>query len=100
MKISGFDWDKGNINKCTKHGLDRQIIENFFHSPLWIAPDVKHCQTEDRFLAIGVCPLKEKPMVVAFTYRFIDDQCLIRPISARYMHKREAQKYEQAFTKN
>lgn len=32
--------------------------------------------------------------------REIEGRNLIRPISARYMHKKEARKYEEAFAKN
>jgi len=58
---------------------------------------MKHSSQEDRFFAIGICTENQKPMIVIFTYRFLETKKLIRPISARYI---EAKKYEQAFTKN
>lgn len=39
-------------------------------------------------------------MFVAFTLRVKAGLRLIRPISARYMHAKEAKRYEEAFAKN
>ena len=38
-------------------------------------------------------------MFVVFTLRERDDLTLIRPISARYMHAREAKRYDQESAK-
>jgi len=69
----------------------RRLI--FFQSRVFVAPDLKHSEEEERFLAVGYSP-NGKPMFVVFTLR----GNLIRPISARYMHKKEAQNYEENFT--
>ena len=37
-------------------------------------------------------------MLVAFTFRIREERILIRPISARYMHEKEAKKYEEKGT--
>ncbi len=96
ITTSGFNWDAGNRAKCQKHGLAVEEIEAFFQQKeLYLAPDVAHSQTEQRFLAVGRGP-GEKPMFVVFTLRTQDDETMIRPISARYMHEREAKKYERA----
>jgi uncharacterized DUF497 family protein len=79
--------------------LTRDTIEEFIAAEIRIAPDPKHSSREDRFLAIGEVP-NGKPMIVAFTFRVREGPTLIRPISARFMHAKEAKKYEQAFTKN
>ncbi len=100
-KIDGFDWDSGNLFKNEeKHGLSREVIEAFFTQEIWISPDPKHSEAEDRFLAIGREPSSQRPMIVVFTFRQKSEDCLIRPISARFMHLKEARKYDQAFTKN
>ncbi len=100
MKAHGFDWDSGNLFKNeAKHGLTREVIETFFHKDVWVAPDPAHSSIEERFLAVGKGP-NEKPMIVAFTFRIKNESKLIRPISARFMHAKEAKKYEEAFTKN
>lgn len=41
-----------------------------------------------------------RPMFVVFTFRKFGRKRFIRPISARYMHKKEIRKYEKAFKKN
>ena len=99
LKVSGFDWDKGNREKCLKHGLSRKVIEEFFKGEVWVAPDPKHSESEERFLGVGRSA-SCRPMVVAFTFRERKDKHLIRPISARYMHEKEAKRYEEAFTKD
>ncbi len=100
MKFEGFNWDEGNINKCRKHGLSKSEIECFFlQEKVHLAPDIKHSDFETRFLAIGKGP-KGKLMIVAFTFRNWNEKNLIRPISARFMNKKETQKYEKEFKTN
>jgi len=99
MKIAGFDWDKGSCTKCERHGVSREEIEAFFLGKVWVAPDPKHSEMEERFLALGRTE-EGKPMVVVFTLREGKEGPLIRPISARYMHIKEAKRYEKAFAKD
>jgi uncharacterized protein len=84
-----FDWDDGNRCKCRKHGLTIPEIEHLFRTDPLIAPDHKHSDVEQRFLAVGRTP-SGRPAFVAFCWR--GDK--IRPVSARYMHKREVRNYE------
>jgi uncharacterized DUF497 family protein len=91
--VSGFDWDDGNWPKCGKHGVTREEIESLFESRPWIFPDEKHSEREQRFLAIGVCH-SGRHLFVAFTLRERDGKKFIRPISARYMHRKEVKHYE------
>ena len=74
MKFSGFDWDRGNLEKCQKHGISAELIESVFDRPVAILPDAK--------------------IFVVFTLRRRGDDILIRPISARYMHDKEVKSYE------
>ena len=100
MKFKGFDWDHGNRLKCQKHGLQIKDIENLFlQNVIYIAPDLKHSDLETRFLAIGLGPDK-RGVIVAFTIRDLHRQKFIRPISARFMNKKEMDKYEKEFKKN
>ena len=100
MRFEGFNWDEGNSGKCTKHGLNRKNIEKFFlQKEIYVAPDLKHSDLETRFLAIGKGPDK-KYIIVVFTFRDVKGQKFLRPISARFMHKKEVQKYEKEFKKN
>ena len=92
--IAGFDWDEGNRAKCCKHGVSVTEIEDVFGHPHRIAPDVAHSSAETRFLAIG-SGTGPRAIFVAFTLRERGGDCLIRPISARYMHRKEADGYEE-----
>lgn len=98
LHVSAFDWDDGNRAKCQKHGVSLTEIERFFRQELHLAPDRKHSHDEDRFLAVGRSS-KGRPMFVVFTLREEEDTTLIRPISARYMHAREAKRYDEESAK-
>ncbi len=90
--VSGFDWDDGNIEKCQKHGVSLEEIEALFlDKSLRISPDIKHSESEDRFIATGVS-LKGKYIFVGFTFREKQGKRLIRPISTRYMREKEAKR--------
>ena len=93
MQASGFDWDKGNRDKCGKHGPSTAVIESLFARPLAILPDAAHSQRERRLHAIGRTD-KGRGVFLVFTLRRKGDELLIRPISASYMHKREIDAYE------
>ena len=93
--VSGFDWDDGNRAKCQKHGVTVAEVEAVFRHPHHLAPDVAHSTDETRFLAIGRGD-GPRPIFVAFTLRERDEENLIRPISARYMHLKEIVHYDQA----
>jgi hypothetical protein len=92
-QAAGFDWDRGNRAKCEKHGLSAAIIESLFEQPLAILPDASHSRREERFRAIGRTP-SGRGVFLVFTLRHKAGETLIRPISARYMHKREIDAFE------
>ncbi len=71
MKASGFDWDTGNWPKCGKHGVSR----------------------EARMRVLGKTRAGRYVFLV-FMPRTVQGRKLIRPISARYMHKKEIDHYE------
>ena len=60
-----------------------------------IAPDLLHSVDEQRFIAIKR-NVEGRPMFIAFTLREQDGATLIRPVSARYMHKKEIERYEKS----
>ena len=93
--VSGFDWGDGNRAKCQKHGVTIAEVEAVFRHPHHLAPDVTHSTLETRFLAIGRGE-GSRPIFVAFTLREVAEETLIRPISARYMHRKEIDHYDQA----
>jgi len=93
MRFSGFQWDAGNWPKCGKHGLSKQEIEAVFGDEPGIAPDPKHSSGEMREIAIGRAA-NGRPVFVAFVLRRVEGKILVRPVSARYMHAKEARRYE------
>ena len=95
MRIAGFDWDEGNRDKCGKHGVSCKEIEALFARTPRVFPDMAHSHHEQRWRAIGTTENGIYVFVV-FTLRPTDDKKpLLRPISARYMHKKEVLHYEQ-----
>ena len=96
--IEGFDWDDGNWPKCGKHGVSREDIEVALSHGALIAPDPAHSHDEDRFIAVGR-NASGRAEFVAVTFRTVDGRRLVRPISARYMHAKEAKRYAAQSTK-
>jgi uncharacterized DUF497 family protein len=93
MTIDGFDWDEGNREKCERHGLSSDEIEALLSGDCRVARDVQHSAREERFIAVGRTSLG-RPVFVGFTFRTVGDRTLIRPVTARFMHKKEALRYE------
>jgi uncharacterized DUF497 family protein len=93
LRVSGFDWDEGNRRKCQQHGLSILEIEALFANGPRVAPDPKHSAAEDRLIAVGRGKTG-RPIFVAFTLRAKGKVCLIRPVTARYMHSKEIEAYE------
>lgn len=91
--IAGFDWDAGNSEKCSKHGLAADDIEAALRGALALFRDHVHSQAEERFKAIGRTDAGRHVLIV-FTLRQRGEAAFIRPISARYMHAKEIAHYE------
>ena len=91
----GFNWEAGNISKCQKHGVSVEEVEALFSSGrLQIEPDLRNSKAEERFNAIGKTAMGRSIFLV-FTIRNHESEILIRPISARYMHRKEIDYYAQ-----
>jgi uncharacterized protein len=99
MKFEGFDWDDGNRQKCQKHGVSIEDIEELLTKPKAVLPDSKHTDVEKRWLAIGI-PKNGRWMLVAFTFRYQKNRLLIRAFSARHMHRKEVEFYEETTQNN
>jgi uncharacterized protein len=91
--LAGFDWDERNRKKCRKHGVTLDEIEAALRGPLHVVPDPAQSAAETRYLGIGTTAAG-RHVLIAFTYRAVGEQRLIRPISARFMHAKEIQHYE------
>jgi uncharacterized DUF497 family protein len=95
VTFSGFAWDNANYSKCQEHGVSVAEVEHVLtHAATLIMPDLKNSRAEPRFLAIGRTAEGRYAFVV-FTPRQTGGRILLRPISARYMHRKEIKKYEQ-----
>jgi len=96
---AGFDWDDGNRDKCQRHGLSIEDTEHVLaHAETLIVPDERNSRVEPRFLAIGRTAIGRYAMVV-FTPRKKANDVFLRPISARYMHRKEIEKYAQEISR-
>ncbi|HEY7244042.1 MAG TPA: BrnT family toxin [Xanthobacteraceae bacterium] len=93
-RIEGFDWDEGNSGKSSdKHGVTQAEAEQvFFNEPLLMLEDVPHSMDEARFHALGRTD-QDRPLHITFTLR--REGRLIRVISARDMHRKERQRYDE-----
>lgn len=89
----GFDWDEGNWPKCGKHGLTKAAIESVFHGPVYLFDDPHPVDIEKRHRAVGRTA-EGRHVFVVFTLRDHGKQTNIRPVAARYMHKKEIEHYE------
>ena len=96
IDFSGFDWDAGNRDKCLKHGMSREEIESLFERAVVILPDRDNPSGERRFRAIGTTSGGRRAFVVFTLRRRLGDQ-KIRPISARFMHRKEIESYEKDY---
>ena len=96
MEFAGFDWDVGNRTKCKKHGLSIAEIESLFNRTIIILPDKENPQGERRFRAIGTTE-KGRTRIRCVHAAGARRGILIRPISARYMHKKEVENYEKTY---
>jgi uncharacterized DUF497 family protein len=93
MEFDGFDWDGGNGDKCRKHGVSIAETESLFLGEPIVGPDILHSAVERRFRAVGVTA-EGRGLFVVFTWRRRGAQRLIRPISARFMHRKEVEAHE------
>jgi uncharacterized protein len=94
LGFAGFDWDAGNRAKCEKHGVSVAEVEGLFSRPLLIIPDASHSQSEERLRAIGKTA-SGRSVFLIFTIRVRAGKRVIRPVSARYMHRKEVRHYEE-----
>ena len=86
IKLSSFDWDKGNLNKNWKKRkiTNEETEQIFFNEPLKVFEDLKHSKTEKRLVAYGKTD-ECRSLTVVFTLR----QGRIRVISARNQSRKE-----------
>lgn len=91
---SRFDWDAGNLDKCQRHGVTITEIEHVLDNDPFLVPDYAHSGREDRHIAVGL-NRSGRPIFIAFTLRMAGEEEMVRPISARFMHRKEIERYEE-----
>ena len=91
-RIAGIEWDDGNWPKCGKHGVGRAEIEAMLAASPFVFIDPAHQDVERRYNAVGRTDAGRQVFVV-FTFRERDGETFIRPISARFMHAKEVERY-------
>lgn len=87
------EWDDGNWPKCGKHGVSKEEIEALFAGDPAVFAHPKHSIVEQRLRAIGRSD-EGRAIYVSFTLRHRQGRQVIRPVSARYMHRKEVEHYE------
>ncbi|PIV08921.1 hypothetical protein COZ40_02795 [Candidatus Roizmanbacteria bacterium CG_4_10_14_3_um_filter_39_13] len=92
-KYTGFEWDKGNIDKSfKKHKISpNESEEIFLDESLLVQEDLSHSQQEQRFIAIGKT-VSKKLLLTVFTIR----NYKIRIISVRIADHKERRHYEKS----
>ena len=95
IRDTALEWDLGNLQKCRKHGMTPELIREVFTSEPTVFDDPEHSNGEVRLRAVGRTREGRFALVV-FTLRDGGGRRLVRPISARYMHRKEIDSYERA----
>ena len=96
--FEGFEWDQGNAEKCRAHGVSIEEIESALVSKaLAIMADTKHSKDEGRYIGVGQT-VNGSDLCVVLTFRIVAGRKLLRPITARYMHRKEVERYGQTHT--
>ena len=78
--------------ECRNHGVSLAAIERAFRGSLAVFPDPAHSAAEERFKAIGRTE-GGRGILIVFTLRTHENETFIRPISARFMHRKELDCY-------
>lgn len=87
-----FEWDEGNSDKPTKHGLTLiETEEAFLDENKVIFPDWGHSETEQRITLLGKT---KKGRLLNITYTIRAKK--IRIITARLANRKEVPLYEKA----
>lgn len=88
--IMKFGWSRGNDTECGARVPIAEIELALESNPIIISDRV-HSESEKRLIAIGTA--KDRAVFVVFTLRDVEREQCIRPISARYMHKKEVESH-------
>lgn len=93
VDLDGSDWASGNTDKCRKHGVSIAETESVFLGEPLVGPDILRSVAEQKFRAVGGAA-EGRSLFVVFTWRKRGAERLIRPVSARTMHRKEVEAHE------
>jgi uncharacterized DUF497 family protein len=95
--LEGFDWDDGNSFKSLlEHGVTNDEAEQVFSNrPFYTYPDQIHSAHEERKIIMGKTDAG-KAVLISFTLRGRK----VRPISSRWMGRRDRKKFNEAIKRN
>lgn len=65
-----------------------------FAAPVTVLPDPGHSRGEKRLRAVGKTK-QDRWVFIVFTIRERSGDRYLRPVSARYMHRQEIERYEE-----
>jgi uncharacterized protein len=86
MQFDGLEFDGANLPKCLSHGVSLEGIEALFRTRMVVVLDAE-INGERRLHGYG--NVGRRWIFYAFTWR----GRRIRPVSVRYMHKKEIRRY-------
>src|SRR5262249_25631677 len=87
-----FEWDRGNLPKLAKHGVQEHEVVSIFRSPLVLAGRIiDPAHDEPRWLILGRSA-RGRRLALIVTRRGER----LRPITCRAMRRRERRRYEEA----
>jgi uncharacterized DUF497 family protein len=87
-----FSWDKDkNISNIKKHGVSfKEAASVFYDENAVLVFDDKHSADEERFFIIG---LSDIPRLLLVCHCYIEEDAVIRIISARKANRNESELY-------
>lgn len=91
-----FDWDDGNRDKNTRHGVHDWEIEEALADRQGLLVRSVRINREERFVFLGRASTSGKYLRVVFTVRMKRGARAVRPISAIEMSAREIRRYRRS----
>lgn len=89
-----FEWDEAkNRENIIKHKVSFEEATSIFLNPVLEEPDIAHSENEDRYVAIGISAYYRELIVCYCVREKIDNEKVIRLITARKANEDERRKY-------
>jgi len=94
IEVVGFAWDEKKAqSNVRKHGITfDEALSVFDDIYARLIPDPDHSQKEERFILLG---LSQKSRILTVVHCYIDEEDIIRIISARKSTKPEQKQYKE-----